>query len=538
MDRYTALFLHAAKKLRKDSSEAVPSAAVSAGNTSANGASAGVEVIEILSSDDENEREIELEAEPETVTSRVHSHQSMHVDNFLGDETENVACSSPPHERQETESEGASEDDDDDDQLLVAAVEETERTLTTQASGASWLEVAKTTVKTLHRDIGSYFGLRKLASAPPAPAAPQSAKPPFRRWPRSDQGPRPVIKCPFYKWIPNTKFTVDAFRYGEIEGCQAYFLTHFHSDHYIGLAKSFVGELYCSPVTAALVRFRLCVDALRIRTIPFETPTLVHDVLVTLLDANHCPGAAIIIFALPNNGPVHLHTGDFRANDSMADHPLLRHTRIASLFLDTTYCDEQYRFPAQQTVIDKAVAIALEAAMANPRLLVVAGAYLIGKERIFLAIAEAIDARIWTSHSKRQVLELLAMPHLTARLCNSKAEARVHVVDMNTLALAKLTAYLEENPQFNALLAIRPTGWTHSQDAGDITNLKPHRRGHVTLYGLPYSEHSSFTELCNFTRSIRPQRVIPTVNVGSAAKRSQMEKYFKTWLAASQEPKE
>ncbi|KAJ1497254.1 hypothetical protein HMI55_005606, partial [Coelomomyces lativittatus] len=32
--------------------------------------------------------------------------------------------------------------------------------------------------------------------------------------------------CPNYKWIPNTTFTVDAFSFGEIPHCSAYFLTY------------------------------------------------------------------------------------------------------------------------------------------------------------------------------------------------------------------------------------------------------------------------------------------------------------------------
>lgn len=60
---------------------------------------------------------------------------------------------------------------------------------------------------------------------------------------------RKKAECPPYKIVKGTKFAVDGFRYGDIEGVEHYFLTHFHADHYIGLTKSFKHKLYLSPMT-------------------------------------------------------------------------------------------------------------------------------------------------------------------------------------------------------------------------------------------------------------------------------------------------
>uniref|UniRef100_A0A6N2M8M8 Metallo-beta-lactamase domain-containing protein n=1 Tax=Salix viminalis TaxID=40686 RepID=A0A6N2M8M8_SALVM len=113
---------------------------------------------------------------------------------------------------------------------------------------------------------------------------------------RSITGPR---ACPFYKRIPDTGFSVDAFRYGPIPGCSAYFLTHFHYDHYGGLTKGWShGPVYCTPLTARLLTICLSLNSLYIHPLELDKEYVIQGVKVTLLEANHCPGAALLHFRL------------------------------------------------------------------------------------------------------------------------------------------------------------------------------------------------------------------------------------------------
>ncbi|KAK9117749.1 hypothetical protein Sjap_016696 [Stephania japonica] len=338
--------------------------------------------------------------------------------------------------------------------------------------------------------------------------------------------------CPFYKKIPGTTFTVDAFRYGLIEGCSSYFLSHFHYDHYGGLSKGWShGPIYCSPITARLVRMCLLVNPSFIRPLELDIEYVIEGVKVVLLEANHCPGATLILFHLAD-GRCYLHTGDFRASKMMQSHPLLANQHINVLYLDTTYCNPKYKFPSKEDVLEFVVKISRNYIKNQPKTLIVVGAYSIGKECVYLAISKALGVKIYANASRRRVLHSFGWSELSGGLCSRGEDTPLHVLPISSLRHETLKKYSETyKRQYTAVLAFRPTGWTYSETTGNQLDLiKPNSRGNITIYGVPYSEHSSFLELREFVQFLKADKIIPTVNIGTSANRDKMQSYFQNWL--------
>ncbi|XP_027757901.1 DNA cross-link repair 1A protein [Empidonax traillii] len=351
----------------------------------------------------------------------------------------------------------------------------------------------------------------------------------FKELPTTDEGPRKKY-CPFYKKIPGTGFTVDAFQYGEIEGCTAYFLTHFHSDHYSGLTKNFRFPIYCNKITGNLVKSKLRVQEQYVHVLPMDTECTVDGIKVLLLDANHCPGAAMILFRLPS-GTVVLHTGDFRADPSMERYPALVDQQVHTLYLDTTYCSPEYTFPSQQEVIQFAVNIAFETVTLNPRTLVVCGTYSIGKEKVFLAIAEVLGSKASMSRDKYKTLQCLESTVVNSLISMDWNGTLLHVLPMMQINFKGLQDHLNKfSENFDQVLAFKPTGWTYSDSCLSLADIKPQTRGNITIYGIPYSEHSSYLEMKHFVQWLKPRKIIPTVNIGDWRARSLMEKHFRDWM--------
>uniref|UniRef100_A0A8C7DID1 DNA cross-link repair 1A protein n=1 Tax=Oncorhynchus kisutch TaxID=8019 RepID=A0A8C7DID1_ONCKI len=347
-----------------------------------------------------------------------------------------------------------------------------------------------------------------------------------KRWNRgrTDGEQRESKRCPFYKKIPGTMFAVDAFQYGLVEGITTYFLTHFHSDHYGGLKKSSTFHIYCNRITGNLVKSKLRVAEQYVHILPMNTQVTVDGFKVTLLDANHCPGAAMLLLFLPDGQTV-LHTGDFRADPSMEAYHELLSCRVQTLYLDTTYCRPEYTFPTQQEVINVAANTAFMCVTLNPRTLVVCGSYSVGKEKVFLALAEVLGSKVCLSRDKFNTMCCLESERIRQLITTDWKAAQVHVLPMMQLNFKNLQAHLSRfSRQYDQLVAFKPTGWTFSQRVEAVEDIKPMVHGNISIYGIPYSEHSSYLELRRFVQWLRPLKIIPTVNVGSWASRKAMER--------------
>lgn len=366
--------------------------------------------------------------------------------------------------------------------------------------------------------------------------------------------------APWYKWIKDTTFTMDAFSFSIIPGCTHYFLSHFHSDHYMGLTRKFAGDLYCTEITKRLIISQIKVDESRITALPMNVRVDIPNgggCHVTLVDANHCPGAAIFLFEL-ESGARYLHTGDFRASrDIHLKHPAISSLPLDIVYLDTTYCHASHVFPPQNLVVDTIVNVVTRCfqgekiqKIINPkqsiydffnivprllskpecRILVVVGTYLIGKEKVFLGIAEALDCKIYAESSRRNVYGCMSNPRLSNRIIKDPLIAKVHAVPMCRLNPETLGAMLEKyRNTFDSIIAIKPTGWTFkaTSAAFGIGSLVPQYYKDVTIVPLPYSEHSSYSELEMFCRGLKIGKIVPTVNVGSVGK---MQVLFSQWI--------
>ena len=211
-----------------------------------------------------------------------------------------------------------------------------------------------------------------------------------------------------------------------------FFLSHYHSDHYAGIHPNWQPDatIYASHATAKLLE-RHGLAPQRLVGLEMEKRylfSLQHckmiDVegaddgwafwqqhrtslegeesgyfTVTLIDANHCPGAAMLLFescvtrAQGGFGSI-LHTGDFRYNGDAYVHPRTASVKgkrgspqkrprtprtcqdhrvlgsismcdslslqraagkVNTLFLDNTFCDPSFKFPPQELVFETAI---------------------------------------------------------------------------------------------------------------------------------------------------------------------------------------
>lgn len=345
-----------------------------------------------------------------------------------------------------------------------------------------WSHHKNDTAPGLNESETSWFGEPKYSSSTSTSTTTTTTTAPRRR------------RVPYYKRLAGTKMVVDAFTFGEIPHCEGYLLSHFHSDHYMGLSPNWIhGPIYCSEITARLVEQKLGVASDFIFPLPMNKPCTLSgtdQLTVTLIDANHCPGAVLFLITTRDNLR-YLHTGDFRACPKMCLHPMLKEQPLDIVYLDTTYLDPKYSFPSQDSCIQTACELVRrhngvinnedlslnrkridhwfaqkkkeiisdhspqqtdDSNEKKHRLLVVVGTYSLGKENIFIGnscghavynrfmlvfmlflsieIAKTLDSKIFVTDQKRAILETFHDQQLNALLTDQCKDAQVHVIPL------------------------------------------------------------------------------------------------------------
>lgn len=440
------------------------------------------------------------------------------------------------------------------------------------------------------------------SESPPEAALPGDAPPDLL--PCSRKTEIPLVKILTFPVQPGLVYSVsvDAFQYKPHLEIDQYFLSHFHSDHYGGISKRWCRErvvagkiIFCSEITQKLLAIRFKVDpdfvfAMRndtrycIRSHCGETHPAVSQsrspgLYCTPMDANHCPGANIFLFeGIPFQGPpvYTLHCGDFRVCESMLAHPLMAPFRtgggkqLANVYLDTTYMSPEHNFPKQEQVCDAAAELVarlidddtfaracfgntlqsritdfLSLKSTSSNILVLVGTYLIGKERLAMAVSKRLGgAPIYVASAlsrgdKEEIIRSYGDEFLDSVLVSGATDTRgskvmIHLVPMkiagNAAEMQRYVDYNNYHNDFGRCVGFRPTGWSFREKApaadddstllerpqysvSDILQNNAVKAGPHRIFSLPYSEHSSYRELFFFVVLLNIRRVIPTVNM-------------------------
>lgn len=365
-----------------------------------------------------------------------------------------------------------------------------------------------------------------------------------------------------------------AFRGKTRDASCSFILTHYHGDHYNGLPRdnAYTGPalIHCTPVTAALLRTVHGVAPELIVEHSYEegwvhtyecsehdsggSATTQQQATITFLDANHCPGAAIVLIQLPN-GRIHLHTGDMRYHPRMKDYRLLKKfasdRSIDLLYLDTTYSHPKHTFLAQEEAVNSIASQVVEIfEESSTSTLVLLSCYSIGKEKVLWECSKRTSKTIFVNERKHMMLTCIQKhkaveesSSIIDRCTQKEGETDIHVVPMgkcgemwpyfrpnynDTAKYAEEVGSMANNKRYDRVVAFLPTGWADATnwnkknavskrrvDLDKIQNrVGDQKTNHfidVEIRLIPYSEHSTFPELCAFVDFLKPRKVIPTV---------------------------
>ncbi|XP_071138703.1 5' exonuclease Apollo-like [Mytilus edulis] len=300
--------------------------------------------------------------------------------------------------------------------------------------------------------------------------------------------------------IPGTPIAVDFWKKRDCPSAKFFFLTHLHGDHTVGLSSSWQYNIYCSAVTSKLLTEKYGIKDDLVNVLETGSSSIIYlddekqeQMVVSVIDANHCPGSAMFLFE-GYFGKV-LYTGDFRyCNLMFEDTPLFNCSDIDILYLDNTYCSPECIFPTREEAVEKLIKLVQE--HKDHRIII--GMRNLGKEDLLVKIAQRTQEWISVPSSMYRTAEILGLPNV---FCIEDKECKIRVVPFHTVNKSNIIGWNEYEPTLVILPSSLYTG------LGCI----PYE-GIPNVHIVPYSDHSSYAEICTFVERVKPKYIYPVVN--------------------------
>uniref|UniRef100_T1JJI0 5' exonuclease Apollo n=1 Tax=Strigamia maritima TaxID=126957 RepID=T1JJI0_STRMM len=287
-------------------------------------------------------------------------------------------------------------------------------------------------------------------------------------------------------------------RYSKIE---TFFLSHAHADHTYGLTSTWKsGLIYTSLVTSEIIIHKLKINPSTIKPLVIREPYLIpidansqEFVTVTLFPANHCEGAVLFLFQ-GYFGTI-LYTGDFRYYPSLVkDLRDLCVGDIDHLYLDNTYCNPKFVFKSRESALNEVLNI-ISCHLDDYEIVI--GLRYLGKENILVEIAKHFRVLIAIEEAKLELFKVLGLPNYFTTDCEA---TKIRVVPFNQITKKRIQFWNTKRPT----IAILPTCLFVGRGTSPFKEDR-------NIFVVPYSDHSSFSELNEFVKEIFPKKIHPIV---------------------------
>jgi DNA cross-link repair 1C protein len=327
-----------------------------------------------------------------------------------------------------------------------------------------------------------------------------------------------------------------------------FILTHFHQDHMSGLQdvhliKKLLNQkdtkFFCSPITRKFLEASTQFKSLssHCTEIQCETPTLFQlndklSVIITFYGSGHCPGSVMALIQ-GDKGNV-LFTGDFRLPLGSAHKlPFLTNTQIHTVYIDCTFFrEEKKNLPSREESLTELLKMIDNN---HDRDIYIKTSAKIGYEHVFSEIYYNTGQKVHVSEEFFGMYEKL--PEIRELLTTNSEETRIHVCLNDTIKKSTLknnksllyTCNYSNTLKRKAIKIHLSTMWfTYFMENDQIlAEIKSNKESfYENYYRLCYSFHSSFNEIVDFVRTLKPIK-LKAIAMPNELKECDITDYFR-----------